>query len=409
MWTAIACIDQCKQMVHLPERRPSVGTALSALVSIAKAPAVTMAASRSGCSVMMRFLSKFTIALVGSNLLPPADAPAQPGPAQSLYIRVVDVGPGLCVIGLIPGGHSFVYDTGPPRSICSAAVDDLITLDTIDLLVLSHSDKDHIGDLKRILGLTTTHKHVRLILHPGDHRTGDMINDARQAIAVAVANGAREVNLAKPHAPDPGTRYQVGDATFTYVGGWSDGRKAHSAGEPAPSIGSEINNVLSIVLRLEYGGHSVLLSGDTLGRNRPTSSGKLDDGLACRYAERIMVDRSVQVPVASEVLVGQHHGGDNSSSNCFIEAVRPTYVVFSAGHAYGHPWQSVADRFVGWGVKPENMLRTDRGDNEGGNEWITGAILHCVDKPLDDDIEIVMSDDPNVPIKVGYRLPQHGC
>ena len=76
----------------------------------------------------MRFITKFAIALAGSNLLPPGDAPAQPAPTENLYIRVVDVGPGLCVVGLIPGGHSFVYDTGPPRSICSAAVDDLIAL-----------------------------------------------------------------------------------------------------------------------------------------------------------------------------------------------------------------------------------------------------------------------------------------
>lgn len=334
---------------------------------------------------------------------------ALPAYANNLYIRVVDVGPGLCVVGLVPGGHSFVYDTGPPGGMCSAAVDELITLDTIDLVVLSHSDKDHIGDLKRILGLPTPHKHPLIVLHPGDQRSGNLIKDAREAITLAAANGATEVNLAESGAPEPGHQYPVGDAMFTFIAGWPDGRLVHSADEPAETVDSEINNVLSIVLRLEYHGHSVLLSGDTLGRNRPKPSGKLDDGLACRYAERIMVDRSTEHPIASEVLVGQHHGGDNSSSNCFIEKVSPKYVVFSAGHAYGHPWQSVANRFLGWHVPLKNLLRTDRADNEGGHEWINGALLHCVDQPGDDDVEIILSDDPNVPPDVHYRLPKHGC
>jgi hypothetical protein len=52
------------------------------------------------------------------------------------------------------------------------------------------------------------------------------------------------------------------------VAGWSAGDLAHNAGEP-PLDPSERNNALSIVVRFEYAGHSVLLTGDTVGRPLP--------------------------------------------------------------------------------------------------------------------------------------------
>src|SRR5207244_3162270 len=103
------------------------------------------------------------------------------------------------------------------------------------------------------------------------------------------------------------------------------------------------NNALSSVIRLEFAGHSVLLTGDTVGRFEYAA------GTACEFAERIMVDAATTVSLKSDVLVGQHHGADNATANCFIQAVKPTYVVFSAGNLYGHPRQSTADRLVAYG------------------------------------------------------------
>src|SRR5258706_233371 len=163
------------------------------------------------------------------------------------------------------------------------------------------------------------------------------------------------------------------------------------------------NNALSGVLHSEFGGHSVLLTGDTVGRL------KTDPDTACAYAERIMSERAHDWPIASDVLIGQHHGGNNASSNCFIRAVHPTWVVFSAGHkGYRHPTQVAADRFLANGVDKDHMLRTDRGDDEGPGEWVYGDIKGCVDQPGDDDVEIWLPDD-GAPLKVQYRQPAKPC
>jgi hypothetical protein len=117
---------------------------------------------------------------------------------------------------------------------------------------------------------------------------------------------------------DPGYVYDLGAAEATFIAGWSDGHETENDNEPALS-GGPLNNALSIVIRYTYGGHSVLLTGDTVGRrdNAPAS--------ACQYAEARMVANAGNATIESEVLVGQHHGADNppraASSTLSIRAM----------------------------------------------------------------------------------------
>ncbi len=53
------------------------------------------------------------------------------------------------------------------------------------------------------------------------------------------------------------------------------------------------------------------------------------------------------------------------------------------------------------------MFRTDRGDNEGGDEWSEGRISMCADKRGDDDVDIVLPFTG--PAQVGYREAAAGC
>lgn len=42
--------------------------------------------------------------------------------AEHAYIRVVDVGAGLCVVAVVPGGHAMLYDAGRGQPRCRNAV-----------------------------------------------------------------------------------------------------------------------------------------------------------------------------------------------------------------------------------------------------------------------------------------------
>lgn len=119
---------------------------------------------------------------------------------------------------------------------------------------------------------------------------------------------------------------------------------------------------MRIVLRVDYRGASVLYSGDTVGRRIG------DPAPACKDAEATIVanHQAGLAPLSAFVLIAPHHGADNARSTCFIRAVDPHWVVFSAGHAFEHAREAPAQRYLAHAVAEENLLRTDRGDDEGG-------------------------------------------
>ena len=269
----------------------------------------------------------------------------QPGP-EEVYIRIVDVGAGLCTVTKAPGNHYMIYDTGYwSGSRCFDAAREIVDGDTVDLLVLSHSDSDHLGNADEVLaGFVVSH-----IIDTGFPRTTNTWQRTNSAIRNEVNGGATRLNL---HVTElvPGTQLGLGDATVTLIAGWG-----RWEGEDGLSEAEE-RNAISIVVRLDYAGRSVLYTGDTIGRRIE------DPNSVCAFAEAIMVANANSVPLASDVIIAPHHGGNNGSSRCFIEAVDPAFVIFAAGHRHDHPTAHAAQRYLDHGVSADSIFRTDRGE-----------------------------------------------
>ena len=85
-------------------------------------------------------------------------------------------------------------------------------------------------------------------------------------------------------------------------------------------------NAESIVMKLQVGNTSVLLTGDA---QFDTEQSMLSSGYNLH----------------SQVLKVGHHGSSTSTSQAFLSAVTPTYAVISAGidNPYGHPTQQTLD------------------------------------------------------------------
>ena len=332
---------------------------------------------------------------------PGAPPPGAPRPAMAalemedddVYVRVVDVGPGLCAIVRAPDNHFMVFDAGHWNGQhCISAVRELVTEDTIDLMVISHSDADHLGDGARIL----TEKRVRQTILAGEVRTTGSWTSLVDALAEEVKQGGSVHNLQSVPLV-PGTTMPLGEAVITLVAGWPVWT------DPGPTE-SERRNAISIVVRLDYRGRSVLFTGDTVGR-RLTD---LDD--ACKDAEKVMVDRHTagEVSLKSDVLIASHHGGNNGSARCFIQAIDPQFVIFSAGHDHQHPTHSAASRFLAHGLALDRLFRTDFGDDESGTfEWKQDSIGGCSDPAGDDDVEIALRATGTV--DVDYLRTPAGC
>ena len=322
-------------------------------------------------------------------------APAPQGPGD-LEIRVLDIGAGLACVArlpLLPGEttHRYMiydaghYSGGGNRSF--EAIQDFIEDDAeeIEIMVLSHSDADHLGAVDEILDAYT----VRRVLRTGLPRTTATWRNANEAIAIEVEHeDCEDINLAH-RTVRPGATLRFGDVFVTFLCGFHqppDDWDLNSL--------SERRNAGSICVRLTYRSRSVLFAGDAVGRHIG------DPNDVCIATERHMVDYSPAVTIDSDVLIAPHHGADNGSSTAFIQAVSPTHVVFSAGHAHEHPRSAAAQRYLANGVALANIFRTDRGDHEGDDEWDheeSGPEGHA-DPTGDDHISIVLTANGNLSV-----------
>jgi beta-lactamase superfamily II metal-dependent hydrolase len=290
------------------------------------------------------------------------------------------------------GDHYFLYDAGQWQNTqCLDAVKDVVKGKTIELMVLSHSDGDHIGNADKIL----QEFDVKKIIWTGSERPdSETWKRMDAAINEESKTGSTVINL-KTNPIYPGTELNLGKAVLTFVYGMHEWTATNLEQ-------SEQRNAISNIMKLTFHGESILFAGDTVGRRRD------DPDSACKDAEKDMVDNNAKVSLKSDVLIAPHHGANNASSTCFIEAVNPKYVIFSAGHVpkYQHPTSAAAERYLKAGVKVENIFRTDLGDDEPvptnkPHEWKHGSISGCKDQPGDDDIEILLAADK--PPVVRYR------
>lgn len=202
----------------------------------------------------------------------------------------------------------------------------------IDVMVLTHSDADHVGGLVEVLG----RYEVGAVVDTTGIAETDVFVEWRDRIGVL---GAQVVEART------GMVVQLDDDVSLEVI-W------------AGSSEFSETNAASTVLMLRHGEMRMLLTGDI-----PRS-----------VESRLL---GAVIPLAADVLKAPHHGSDTSSSGPFIDAVHPTVVVIPVGerNPFGHPDEDVLQRYAD-GVPDASVLITkDRGDvvveTDGERLWVT--------------------------------------
>ncbi len=311
----------------------------------------------------------------------------------NVSIEIVDVGAGLCVLGSDnTEKRYFVYDTGNwQNEFCFQHIVSKVQQAHLDIVIISHPDSDHIGNLPEILGRYTP----SYILHTGYERRRLVTwLKANKAIENSVALGAKDINLSHTGNISNPIRFNVGAIELEVLYGKStwDG---DNLGE------SEGRNAISIVVKATAYGKSILLAGDTVGRHDNTPNA------TSLFSEQEMVS-NLNKSLKSNVLIAPHHGANNALSGPFLEKVEPSWIIFSSGHRYQHPRTRTISRIIEYTSLPyEKLLRTDRGDDEGSMEWDYLRIPGCKDKAGDDDIQITIT--PLGSLTVQYQTPENHC
>lgn len=247
--------------------------------------------------------------------------------AGGVRVHFLDVGQGDATLVVAPGGETLLVDGGPrdAGSVVKRALSELAG-GRLDAVVLSHTDADHLGGL------------VETLAGPdGVAGTGDDIVPAQrlsyvddgscesQLCAEARALGAWPFQAAAPGAP-----VALGDADITVVAADGD-----VGGGKLP--GTEADNERSVVVRIAFAGHSVLVTGDLTGGG--AGDADVEGPLAARTG-----------PV--DVLRVSHHGSNTSSNAAALAAWQPRALVLSVGtdNAFCHPADDAFSRLVGTGA-----------------------------------------------------------
>lgn len=266
------------------------------------------------------------------------------GEAVPLRVSFIDVGQGLAVL-LERGGRFAMYDTGPDSA---GVVDSLVArgVDTLEWVVVSHGHRDHAGGFMEFAagrggfsgeagaGVPSdgaaARVHVRR-LFVGPDTAGGFVRDS-------VLRVARRLDI-------PVDTLVRGDV-FSGVG--DDGLLMEGNAPRVevlwpPDYVREGGNPASVVLRVEYGASTALLTGD------------LDSAGELRLLE-------LSPSLSAGLLQVGHHGSAGSSSLRFVAQVAPDYAVVSVGadNRYGHPAPSVVNKFGFVLGDTARLYRTDR-------------------------------------------------
>lgn len=252
------------------------------------------------------------------------EGPGKAPPGLRAYF--LDVGQGDACLMRTPGNRWFLYDIGNAEDILIPFLQ-RAGVDTLQAAFISHPDLDHFGAFPALLHAIPI---KRVFLPAGTGTSPAWL----EVLAVLDAyRGEKETLFA-------------GDTLI-----FDEGVRVRALW-PFPRTDLESNN-LSTVLRVEYAGHRLLLTGD------------IED-----EAEQGILAAGMQ-PSADLIKVA-HHGSRTSSGLPFISAVAPHWAVISCDSAvYGHPHpEAVADLALIIGDSTR-ILRTDREGTIGFelDEW----------------------------------------
>ncbi len=238
---------------------------------------------------------------------------------DDLRITALDVGQGNAALVELPGGKNLLVDGGGFIGQSTFDVGKMIVapflwqnkIGTIDTIVVTHPDTDHLGGLLYI----AEHFNVKTIWSNGEASDTRHFND--------FVDIARQQGINWPAFTALPRQQKIGDVQLDILY-----PPAHFSDQnPMPGWRDSNNN--SLVLRVSLRQASFLFCGDIE-----------------KSAEAELLQTAGD-NLGSDVIFVPHHGSKTSSTSGLINRVTPDIAVFCAGwqNRYGYPHENVVRRY----------------------------------------------------------------
>lgn len=244
-----------------------------------------------------------------------------------LKIYFFDVGQGDAIFIETPNGTQILVDGGPDNKVVQELAEVMPFYDRdVDMVIATHPHADHIAGLIEVL----ERYDVKTILEAKESYSSPVFSAWHDAEANENAN---LIEAKAGQVTDLGNEVKL---TVLY---------------PDKSYGGILLNKphwANVVIMLTYKNFSLLLTGDM---EKPVESTMINEGL----------------DLHADILKIGHHGSKTSSSDKFLNAVRPqlAFIEVGAHNLYHHPSPEVIQRLENLGIKYY------RSDLDGHTEIIT--------------------------------------
>jgi competence protein ComEC len=229
-----------------------------------------------------------------------------------LRVWFLDVGQGDSEFIESPNGNQILIDGGPDSKVIGELGKIMPFFDhSIDMLILTHPHDDHVSGLIDVLNRYDVGQIVENEI-PYDGAAYKEWNKLKTEAAVTQAESGQVIDIG-------------GGAAITIL--YPD-----QSGTDKPKVTTPHDYM--VVARLDYGGESLLLTGD------------MEEKI-----ERRLVYQKANLD--SDFLKVGHHGSKTSTSEAFLQAVTPivAFIEVGAKNRFGHPSPLVLDRLEKSSIK----------------------------------------------------------
>ena len=313
-------------------------------------------------------------------------------------VSYLNVGQGNCTVIELPDGRTALIDGGDAshgREVYEFLKDKKIF--TIDFLIATHADADHIGGLNYLFSKLEIKNIYRPFQIAG---RGDTIDtfvpiesedlkevyhtyyaDENSKISRVTSNTYIEfiTNVYKETYSENGNTYSSNVSVFydgfEIVGNYYTfeffapltrneniyllNHSTRTHGFATVGYGSSNSNDNSAIFTFKCGEHTYLFTGDATCSNSSGTTASTCEELA--FVDSLTYQDKEKLSAVSVYLAG-HHGSESSSSSQLLKLINPKFVVVSVAkeNDYGHPHKNTLRRIAGTkNLEKDYLLCTD--------------------------------------------------